>query len=196
MGEVIRHVEKSDSETVFGFWIYIMTDSMIFASLFVVFAIQRNQLAGGPSGKDLFDLKSTFEETALLLTSSLTCGLAMLGLHRKKPKEIIYWLSATFLLGVGFVTLEVTEFIKMIGENAGPDRSAFLSSFFTLVGTHGVHVTCGLVWLLVLLVQLIFVPHRLEAKLVHRLLAFSLFWHFLDIIWIGIFTFVYLNGVS
>ena len=173
-----------------------MTDSMIFASLFIVFAIQRNQLAGGPSGKELFDLKSTFEETALLLTSSLTCGLAMLGLHHKKPKEIIFWLSATFLLGAGFVTLEVTEFVKMIGKNAGPDRSAFLSSFFTLVGTHGVHVTCGLLWLLVLLVQLIFVPHRLEAKLVHRLLAFSLFWHFLDIIWIGIFTFVYLSGVT
>jgi cytochrome o ubiquinol oxidase subunit 3 len=120
----------------------------------------------------------------------------MLGLHHKKPKEIIFWLSATFLLGAGFVTLEVTEFVKMIGKNAGPDRSAFLSSFFTLVGTHGVHVTCGLLWLLVLLVQLIFVPHRLEAKLVHRLLAFSLFWHFLDIIWIGIFTFVYLSGVT
>jgi len=196
VGEVIRHVEKPHSETVFGFWIYIMTDSMIFASLFVVFAIQRNQLAGGPSGKDLFDLKSTFEETALLLTSSLTCGLAMLGVHRKKSKEIIFWLTVTFLLGAGFVALEVNEFIKMIGENAGPDRSAFLSSFFTLVGTHGVHVTCGLTWLLVLLVQLIFVPHRLDEKLVHRLLAFSLFWHFLDIVWIGIFTFVYLNGVS
>ena len=171
-------MEKPHSETVFGFWIYIMTDSMIFASLFVVFAIQRNQLAGGPSGKDLFDLKSTFEETALLLTSSLTCGLAMLGVHRKKSKEIIFWLTVTFLLGAGFVALEVNEFIKMIGENAGPDRSAFLT------------------WLLVLLVQLIFVPHRLDEKLVHRLLAFSLFWHFLDIVWIGIFTFVYLNGVS
>ena len=131
MDEVARRVEKPHSETVFGFWIYIMTDSMIFASLFIVFAIQRNQLAGGPSGKDLFDLKSTFEETALLLTSSLTCGFAMLGLHRKKSREIIFWLVASFLLGAGFVVLEISEFVKMIGQSAGPDRSAFLSSFFT-----------------------------------------------------------------
>ena len=196
MNDSVRRIERPHSETVFGFWIYIMTDSMIFASLFIVFAIQRHQLAGGPSGKDLFDLKSTFEETALLLTSSLTCGLAMLGLHRKKSREIIFWLVMTFLLGAGFVGLEIDEFVKMIGENAGPDRSAFLSSFFTLVGTHGLHVSLGLVWMLVLLAQLIFVPQRLEQKLIHRLLAFSLFWHFLDIIWIGIFSFIYLNGVS
>lgn len=196
MSDTTRPIEKPHAETTFGFWIYIMTDSMIFASLFIVYAIQRHQLAGGPSGKQLFDLTSTFEETALLLTSSLTCGLAMLGLHRKSNARIIFWLSVTFLLGAGFVGLEVSEFVKMVNENAGPDRSAFLSAFFTLVATHGIHVTCGLGWMLVLLTQVIFFPERLRHKLMHRLLALSLFWHFLDIIWIGIFSFVYLLGVS
>jgi cytochrome o ubiquinol oxidase subunit 3 len=187
-------LEKPAPETVFGFWVYIMTDCMIFASLFAVFAVQRTQYAGGPTGHELFDLKSTLTETVLLLLSSTTCGYAMIGVHRRRPGLVIAFLAATFLLGAGFVGLEISEFVKLIGENAGPDRSAFLSAFFVLVGTHGLHVTCGLIWMLVLLADIIFRRQGLTPKIVNRLLAFSLFWHFLDIIWICLFTFVYLNG--
>jgi cytochrome o ubiquinol oxidase subunit 3 len=187
-------IEKPAPETIFGFWVYIMTDCMIFASLFAVFAVQRTQYAGGPTGHDLFDLKSALEETVLLLLSSTSCGYAMLALHRRRLGLVIAFLAVTFLLGAGFVALEISEFIKFIGENAGPDRSAFLSSFFVLVGTHGLHVTCGLIWMLVLLGEMILLGKGLSEKLVRRLQAFSLFWHFLDIIWICLFTFVYLNG--
>ncbi len=196
MSQASPKLEAPHSETVFGFWIYIMTDCMIFASLFLVYAVQRHQYAGGPTGRQLFDLKSTLAETMLLLTSSLTCGLATLGLHGKRTNHVIFWLGVTFLLGAGFVYLEISEFAGMVAKHAGPDRSAFLSAFFTLVGTHGLHVSLGLLWILVLLIQLIFMGKRLEEKLVHRLLAFSLFWHFLDIVWIAIFSFVYLSGVS
>jgi cytochrome o ubiquinol oxidase subunit 3 len=191
-----NRIDHPKAQTVFGFWIYIMTDAMIFASLFLVFVVQRHALAGGPGGKQLFNLKDTFLETCVLLTSSLTCGFAMLGLHHKKPHQIIFWLAVTALLGAGFVAMEISEFAGMIAKHAGPDRSAFLSAFFTLVGTHGLHVTAGILWSLVLLVQLIFMRDKLETKLVHRLLAFSLFWHFLDIVWIGLFSFIYLVGMS
>jgi cytochrome o ubiquinol oxidase subunit 3 len=188
-------VDRPKPETIFGFWVYIMTDLMIFASLFAVFAVQRVQYAGGPSGRDIFDLRSTLEETILLLLSSATCGFAMIGVHRRRTSWVISWLAVTFCLGAGFVGLEISEFAKFIGENAGPDRSAFLSAFFVLVGTHGLHVTCGLVWMLVLIADIVILGKGLSEKLINRLLAFSLFWHFLDIIWIFLFTFVYLNGV-
>ena len=194
MSATAHNVEKPASETVFGFWVYIMTDCMIFASLFVVFAVQRSAYAGGPDGRTLFDLKVTLEETILLLFSSTTCGYAMVSLHRGRLKLIALFLFLTFLLGAGFVHLEVNEFLKFADENAGPDRSAFLSAFFTLVGTHGLHVTCGLLWLLVLLFHMLAGGQGLSEKICRRLMAFSLFWHFLDIIWICLFTFVYLNG--
>jgi cytochrome o ubiquinol oxidase subunit III len=194
MSATAHHIEKPTPETVFGFWVYIMTDCMIFASLFAVFAVQRTQYAGGPTGRDLFDLKSTLEETVLLLLSSTTCGYAIVGLHRRNMRVVLAFLAATFLLGAGFVTLEVSEFLKLVSENAGPDRSAFLSSFFILVGTHGLHVTCGLIWMLVLVFDMTAMRKGLSPKLINRLIAFSLFWHFLDIIWICLFTFVYLDG--
>lgn len=195
MTAISHAVDRPKPETIFGFWVYIMTDLMIFASLFAVFAVQRVQYAGGPSGRDIFDLRSTLEETILLLLSSATCGFAMIGVHRRRTSWVISWLAVTFCLGAGFVGLEISEFAKFIGENAGPDRSAFLSAFFVLVGTHGLHVTCGLVWMLVLIADIVILGKGLSEKLINRLLAFSLFWHFLDIIWIFLFTFVYLNGV-
>lgn len=187
-------MEHHAPETVFGFWVYIMTDCMIFASLFAVFAVQRTAYAGGPTGHALFDLQSTFIETFLLLTSSTTCGFAMVCMHRGRKNSLGMFLLLTLLCGLGFVGLEVSEFLKLIAENAGPDRSAFLSAFFVLVGTHGLHVTCGMVWMLMLLADIFIRKRGLVPVIRRRLLAFSLFWHFLDIIWIFLFTFVYLNG--
>jgi cytochrome o ubiquinol oxidase subunit 3 len=194
MSGATQHPGHVKPETIFGFWVYIMTDCMIFASLFAVFAVQRTQYAGGPSGRDLFDLNSTLLETLLLLLSSASCGFAMIGVHRRRKNQVLGWLAVTFCLGAGFIFMEISEFMKMVAENAGAGRSAFLSAFFTLVGTHGLHVTAGLGWLLVLAGELVFARKSVTDQLANRLLAFSLFWHFLDIIWICVFTFVYLNG--
>jgi cytochrome o ubiquinol oxidase subunit III len=191
------HHHDSDhvpSHSVFGFWLYLMTDCIVFASLFAVFAVMGHQFAGGPSGKDLFDIPGVAMETALLLLSSITYGFAMIGANRGKKGVLIGWLVATFVLGAAFLVMEMREFSHLIAEGAGPARSAFLSSFFTLVGTHGLHVTLGLVWMVVLVVQAIRAPQLGEREL-RRLTCLSLFWHFLDIVWIGVFTFVYLASV-
>jgi cytochrome o ubiquinol oxidase subunit III len=182
------------SQSVFGFWLYLMTDCIIFASLFAVFAVMSHQFAGGPSGKDLFEIPGVALETAALLLSSITYGFAMLGAHKGKKGVLLFWLAVTFLLGASFLVLEMREFAHLIAVGAGPDRSAFWSSFFTLVGTHGLHVTCGLLWMIVLSVQVIRSPELTERELT-RLTCLSLFWHFLDIVWIGVFTFVYLTSV-
>jgi cytochrome o ubiquinol oxidase subunit III len=182
------------SQSVFGFWLYLMTDCIIFASLFAVFAVMSHQFAGGPSGKDLFEIPGVALETAALLLSSITYGFAMLGAHKGKKGTLLFWLAVTFLLGASFLVLEMREFAHLIAVGAGPDRSAFWSSFFTLVGTHGLHVTCGLLWMIVLSVQVIRAPELTERELT-RLTCLSLFWHFLDIVWIGVFTFVYLTSV-
>ena len=188
-------LERSKPETVFGFWCYIMTDCMIFASLFAVFAVQRTQFAGGPTGRDLFDLKTALAETILLLVSSATCGFASVNVRRKQLRPTLLWLAVTFSLGAAFLVLELREFFEFVGRGAGPDRSAFLSAFFALVGTHGLHVAAGMLWLLVLVFEMTMLRRGLSDKVAHRLYAFSLFWHFLDIIWVCVFTFVYLNGV-
>ena len=172
-----------------------MTDCMIFAALFATFAVLRTQYAGGPTGKQLFDLKSTLEETMLLLASSVSCGCAMVNVHKRKLLPTLFCLAITLGLGAGFVTMELREFFDLVSKNAGPDRSAFLSAFFTLVGTHGLHVTAGLLWMLVLVVEMTVMGRGMTDKIAHRLYAWSLFWHFLDIIWVGIFTFVYLNSM-
>lgn len=182
------------SHSVIGFWVYLMTDCVIFASLFAVFAVMSHQFAGGLSGKELFDIPGVALETAVLLVSSITYGFAMIGAHKGKKGTLIGWLAITFLLGATFLTLELREFSNLIAEGAGPSRSAFLSSFFTLVGTHGLHVTFGLLWMVVLAVQAIRAPVLGEREL-RRLTCLSLFWHFLDIIWIGVFSFVYLASV-
>jgi cytochrome o ubiquinol oxidase subunit 3 len=179
--------------TVFGFWVYIMSDCILFASVFATFAVLRHNYAGGPSGQDLFDLRKVFDETLLLLTSSLTYGLAMLAMIRKRAWQVVGWLGVTFLLGSGFVGMEIGEFHRMILAGAGPDRSGFLSAFFTLVGTHGLHVSFGLFGMAVMMAQVM--RKGLTVPVQSRLVRLSLFWHFLDIVWIGVFTVVYLMGV-
>ena len=177
----------------FGFWIYIMSDLILFATLFATYIVLRNHYAGGSTGKDLFDLFHVFIETMLLLFSSTTCGMAMLAMHSNKKNLVLLWLAVTFLLGLGFVLLEISEFHSMIIAGNGPDRSAFLSAFFTLVSTHGIHVSFGLIWMAVMMGQVI--VKNLTTPIKSRLIRLSMFWHFLDIVWICIFTIVYLMGI-
>ncbi|SAK50130.1 cytochrome o ubiquinol oxidase subunit III [Caballeronia temeraria] len=188
------HEHEHQSHSVFGFWAYLMTDCVLFASLFATFAMFAMQTVGGPTGKDLFKLADVGYETALLLTSSLTFGLAMISATRRKSGAVLAWLFVTFLLGAGFLCLEMREFSHLIAEGAGPQRSAFWSAFFTLVGTHGLHVTIGMIWLVVLAVQILRNPQMSERDL-RRLACLSLFWHFLDIVWICVFSFVYLGSM-
>lgn len=177
----------------FGFWLYLMSDAIIFALLFATFAVLSTATAGGPEGRDLFSLWRVTAETILLLVSSLTFGLASVALAEGRPERAYPWLAATFALGAGFLGLELSEFRGMIAAGAGPDRSGFLSAFFTLLGTHGLHVAMGLVWIAILSVQL-----RLEGAtppVLSRLRRLGLFWHFLDIVWIGIYSAVYLPAL-
>jgi cytochrome o ubiquinol oxidase subunit 3 len=186
--------ESTSQKTVFGFWVYLMTDCVLFASLFAAFAVLRNNTFGGPPGKELFSLHFVLAETLILLTSSFTCGLAILAAHRRDKRQVLIFLAITFLLGLAFLGLELTEFSKLAGEGNSWRRSGFLSSFFTLVGTHGLHITSGLIWMYFLMARIArrgFTPINLK-----RLTMLSLFWHFLDIVWIFIFTIVYLLGAA
>jgi len=183
---------EADADTVFGFWIYIMTDCILFATLFATFTVLRDNAAGGPTGKDIFELPYVLTETFCLLISSVTYGFAMLALYQNAPTRVLAWLATTFLFGLAFIGMEVYEFHRLIMEGFGPDRSAFLSSFFTLVGTHGLHVTCGLIWMAVMIVQV--ARLGLGGSAARRLSCLSLFWHFLDIVWICVFTIAYLIG--
>jgi len=185
-----HHVENG---TLLGFWLYLMSDCLIFACLFAVYGVLGRSYAAGPSGADLFGLPLVALNTSLLLLSSITYGFAMIEMKKKHQRAVLIWLAITGLLGAGFIGLELFEFAHLIHEGAGPQRSAFLSSFFTLVGTHGLHVTFGIVWLIVLMFQVS--KHGLIAENRRRLMCLSMFWHFLDVVWIGVFTFVYLMGV-
>ena len=187
------HDHDAGGNTVFGFWLYLMTDCVLFASVFATYAVLVNHTAGGPSGKDIFELPYVLGETFLLLISSCTYGFSMIAAQRGAKRQALGWLAATFLLGAGFIGMEINEFHHLIAEGFGPDRSAFLSSFFTLVGMHGLHVTAGLVWMLVLMAQI--KTRGLTPQNNTRLMCLSLFWHFLDIVWICVFTIVYLMGV-
>jgi cytochrome o ubiquinol oxidase subunit 3 len=178
--------------TLLGFWLYLMSDCLIFAVLFATYAVFGRSYAAGPSGADLFDLKLVAVNTALLLLSSITYGFAMIGAQHKAKGAVLGWLAITGLLGLGFLGIELYEFAHLIHEGAGPQRSAFLSSFFTLVGTHGLHVTFGTIWLVTLMIQVS--KHGLIPENQRRLMCLSMFWHFLDVVWIGVFTFVYLMG--
>jgi cytochrome o ubiquinol oxidase subunit 3 len=182
-----------ENGTLLGFWLYLMSDCLVFASLFAAYAVLGRSYAGGPSGAELFDLPLVAVNTALLLLSSITYGFAMLEMQNKRLRAVLVWLGITGLLGAGFISLELYEFVHLIHEGAGPQRSAFLTSFFALVGTHGLHVTFGIVWLVTLMFQL--GKHGLTPENGRRLMCLSMFWHFLDVIWIGVFTFVYLMGV-
>ena len=185
-----HHPENS---TLLGFWLYLMSDCLVFACLFAAYAVLGRNYAGGPTGAELFDLPLVAINTALLLLSSITYGFAMLESQRKRLGSTLVWLGVTGLLGAGFITLELYEFTHLIHEGAGPQRSGFLTSFFALVATHGLHVTFGIVWLVTLMFQLN--RHGLIPENRRRLMCLSMFWHFLDVIWIGVFTFVYLMGV-
>jgi len=178
---------------VFGFWIYLMSDCIIFATLFATFGVMVNNTAGGPAGKDIFELPYVLGETALLLLSSITYGFAVINMNNQKKGAVLGWLALTFLFGAGFIGMEINEFYHLIGEGFGPDRSGFLSAFFTLVGTHGLHVTSGLIWMLVLMYQV--ATRGLTGTNRTRIMCLSLFWHFLDVVWICVFTIVYLMGV-
>ena len=188
------NAEHEDTTTVFGFWLYLMTDCVIFAALFGVFAVMRTQFAGGPTAQELFELPGVGLETAILLVSSITYGFGMLAAHAGSMSRFRAWMILTFVLGLAFILLEIREFSHLVEIGAGPDRSAFLSSFFTLVGTHGLHVTVGLIWMAVLLVQSLG-QTRFSPKALTRLTCLSLFWHFLDIVWVCVFSFVYLMSV-
>ena len=178
--------------TAFGFYLYLLSDCILFATLFAAFAVLHRSVADGPDGHHLFNLRNAFIETACLLTSSLTCGLAMLACDRRDAGSAMGHLALTFVLGGVFLSLELTEFARMISDGAGPSRSAFLSAFFTLVSTHGLHVTAGLAWLVILLLQLR--QKGITEGVVRRLFCFSLFWHVIDVVWIAVFSFVYLIG--
>ena len=185
---------ESEEKTVFGFWIYILTDCMLFASLFATFIVLRNNTAGGHPSSELFSLPFVLTETLILLTSSYFCGLAILAMRRRNKDALIKWLILTGALGLAFLGLELYEFNNLVQEGNGWQRSAFLSAFFTLVGTHGLHITSGLIWVSVLVVQIL--KKGITAPVARRVTLFSLFWHFLDIVWIFIFTLVYLLGAQ
>lgn len=181
-------VEASDSK-VFGFWIYLMTDLVIFATLFACFLVLHANTFGGPTAKELFHLPSVLLETLILLTSSFTCSLGMLAVHRQQKNWALLWFFLTFLLGVAFLYLEIIEFVDFVERGASWQRSAFLSSFFTLVGTHGLHILVGLIWMAVMMLRIVLRP--LNGHSISRIFRMSLFWHFLDFVWIFIFSVVY-----
>ncbi|MDR3065102.1 MULTISPECIES: cytochrome o ubiquinol oxidase subunit III [Comamonas] len=189
----LAHEPHPENGTSLGFWLYLMSDCLIFAALFATYGVLGRSYAGGPSGKDLFDLSLVAVNTAFLLMSSITFGFAMLQKQKKNVNGTLAWLAVTGLLGAAFLAVELYEFHHLIHQGATPQSSAFLSSFFTLVGTHGIHVTFGLVWLITLMIQI--KKHGLINENVRRINCLSMFWHFLDVVWIGVFTFVYLMGV-
>jgi cytochrome o ubiquinol oxidase subunit III len=184
--------EAADDRVMFGFWVYLMTDLLMFAILFAVYAVLHGNTAGGPSGRDLFSPPLALTETLILLTSSFTAGIGMIAARRGNKSQVLTWFGITFLLGIAFLGIELYEFAEFIHEGHTMTVSAFLSSFFLLVGTHGLHITSGLLWLTVLLTFI--VKRGLTHSNVRKLALLSLFWHFLDIVWIFIFTVVYLRA--
>jgi cytochrome o ubiquinol oxidase subunit 3 len=189
----LAHAHHPENGTLLGFWLYLMSDCLVFACLFAMYGVLGHSYAGGPTGAELFDLPLVAVNTSLLLLSSITYGFAMLQMQNGHLRGTVAWLLVTGAFGAGFIGIELHEFAHLVHEGAGPQRSAFLSSFFTLVGTHGLHVTFGLVWLVTLVVQLM--RRGLITANRRRLMCLSMFWHFLDVVWIGVFTFVYLMGV-
>lgn len=178
----------------YGFWIFLLSDIIMFSAFFAAYAVLSGETAGGPSGRDLFNLSNVALETALLLLSSFTCGLAILGARAHNNALYYGGMAATLLLGAGFLFLELREFSGLLAQGAGPTRSAFLSAFFALVGCHGLHVTLGLLWLLTMIAQVMAKGYR--PDILRRVACFGLFWHTLDIIWVAVFTVVYLMGVA
>ena len=176
----------------FGFWLFLLSDIIIFAALFATYSVLSGSTADGPSAAELFDKRHVFLETLCLLASSVSCGFGSLAIQRTDARAMYVWMGITFLLGISFLTMEGREFASMVAAGAGPSHSAFLSAFFTLVGTHGLHVSLGLVWLVVMLVQV--ATLGFQPMVGRRFFCFALFWHALDIVWIGVFTIVYLGA--
>ena len=192
------HAERSVASrrivTAFGFWVFLLSDVVMFSALFATYVVLKNMTAGGPRGKDLFNISAVALETGCLLASSFSCGMASLGARARINLMYYGSMIATLVLGAAFVLLEIRDFAGMVAQGAGPSRSAFLSGFFALVGCHGLHVTLGLLFLLTMMAQVYAKGYRVD--ILRRLLCFALFWHTLDIIWVGIFTVVYLLGVA
>lgn len=188
------HQHETYTKTLFGFWVYLMTDCILFATLFATYGVLHNNTYGGPTGQVLFSAPYALTETLILLVSSFTCGPAMLAAERNEKNKVIAWFGITFLLGISFLAMELTEFTHLVQQGNSWERNAFLSSFFTLVGTHGLHITVGLMGMVVLMVQVL--RRGLTPAVLLRLTCLRLFWHFLDVVWIFIFTLVYLMGVA
>ena len=189
-----HHQAEADDRALFGFWIYLMTDLLMFSVLFAVYAVLQGNTDGGKTGKELFSLNLALTETLILLTSSFTCGIGMIAARAGRKNQVLTWFGLTFILGLIFLGLELNEFSNLIREGHTIQSNAFLSSFFTLVGTHGLHITSGLLWMAV---TLIYIAKRgLNSNMVRKLAMLSLFWHFLDIVWIFIFTIVYLRAFA
>jgi cytochrome o ubiquinol oxidase subunit III len=178
--------------TGYGFWIFILSDIIMFAAFFATYAVLLGQTAGGPTGRDLFDLRNVAIETGLLLASSFTCGLANIAADQRNAIWFQIAMAVTCAFGLGFLALEGNEFASLVARGAGPTRSAFLSAFFTLVGCHGPHVSAGILWLLTMMTQVFTKGFRADIQ--RRILCFALFWHALDIIWVAVFTVAYLLG--
>lgn len=190
-----HHEHEHENHSAFGFWMYLMSDCILFGCLFASYAVLHGQFFGAPTFKELLnagdiEFSTVAWETALLLLSSLAFGFAMLSAHKSNKSGTLLWMVVAAVLGAGFLGLEIKEFIHLISKGATPESCAHWSAFFTLVGTHGVHVTIGLIWMLVLMVQV--ATKGVGSKMMPRLTCLSLFWHFLDIIWICVFSFVYL----
>jgi cytochrome o ubiquinol oxidase subunit 3 len=178
----------------FGFWIFLISDIILFAALFAAYAVLTDSTAGGPAGSDLFDMGTVGIETACLLTSTVFCGIAGVGAQAHRGRIFYGAMAVTFVLGAAFVSIELHEFASMIAKDAGPGRSAFLSAFFAVIGCHGLHVSAGLLWLLTMMAQVYAKGYR--DDILRRMLCFSLFWHTLDIIWVALFSLVYLVGLA
>jgi cytochrome o ubiquinol oxidase subunit 3 len=186
-----HHHDEAD-KNLFGFWLYIMTDCILFSMIFATYIVLHKHVYGGQTAKELFSMPFVLKETLILLTSSFTYGLAMLAANKQKSAVVLFWLLVTFVLGAAFIAMELHEFTSLYHEGNSWSRSAFLSSFFTLVGTHGLHVTAGLIWMIVAMLQVL--VNGITPKVHSKLACLSLFWHFLDIVWIFVFTIVYLMG--
>lgn len=191
-GELSFATQEADDKTLFGFWVYLMTDCVLFGSIFATYAVLHNNTYGGPSAGDLFYLPTVLAETVILLTSSFTCGMAVLAARMNRSRQLLAWLSVTFLLGLAFLALELNEFHGLVVDGNSWARSGFLTSFFTLVGTHGLHISIGLIWMATMMIKL--TKTGLRPASLRQLTMLGLFWHFLDVIWIFIFSMVYLFG--
>ncbi|MBB5324079.1 cytochrome aa3-600 menaquinol oxidase subunit 3 [Anoxybacillus tepidamans] len=178
---------------ILGFWIFLGAEVALFATLFATYLVLFQRTGNGPTAEELFQVKGVMIETILLLTSSFTCGLAVFEMRRGRLTGLLTWLLVTLLLGAGFITFEVREFIDYVHEGATMQTSAFLSSFFVLVGTHGAHVSVGIVWMILIMIQLL--QRGLTPRTARKVFIVSLYWHFLDVVWIFIFTLVYLTGM-